>query len=251
MRQCMSVLGVTQNLVPLYHPEANPAERKNRDLKAQLARLVEGDHSTWPKNLPVIRFALNSAVCRTTGTTPAYLTFGRELRSPSEATHDQRAILDKDNFVPQITPYLRRFLSSLSAIRERVEKQQDKAKEYADQSRRRVEYKVGDKVLLKSHLLSKGSKALTAKFMPRRDGPYVITKKISPTTYNIARMELPHEIIGKYHVQDLTPFISNDDTPPDPVNPVKKRGRPKKQGNRCFPSKRLNVKYVTCNGNVV
>ncbi|XP_041981036.1 uncharacterized protein LOC121734489 [Aricia agestis] len=228
MRQCMSVLGVTQNLVPLYHPEANPAERKNRDLKAQLARLVEGDHRTWPKNLPVIRFALNSAVCRTTGTTPAYLTFGRELRSPSEATHDQRAILDKDNFVPQITPYLRRFLNSLSAIRERVEKQQDKAKEYADQSRRQVDFQVGDKVLLKSHLLSKGSKALTAKFMPRRDGPYVIAKKISPTTYNIARMELPHEIIGKYHVQDLTRFIGNDDTPPEPVNPVKKRGRPKK-----------------------
>lgn len=169
MRQCMSALGVKQNLVPLYHPEANPAERKNRDLKVQLARLVEGDHKTWPKNLPVIRFALNSAVCRTTGTTPAYLTFGREMRSPSEATHDQRAILDKDNFVPQITPYLRRFLNSLSAVRERVEKQQDKGKEYADQSRRQVDLQVGDKVLLKSHLLSNTSKALTAKFLPRRD----------------------------------------------------------------------------------
>ncbi|XP_041979447.1 uncharacterized protein LOC121733294 [Aricia agestis] len=73
-----------KNFIPLYHPESNPAERKNRDLKAMLAHLVEENHSSWPKKLPVIRFALNSAKCRTTGKSPAYLSFGREMRSPSE-----------------------------------------------------------------------------------------------------------------------------------------------------------------------
>ncbi|PZC79417.1 hypothetical protein B5X24_HaOG216412 [Helicoverpa armigera] len=53
MRQCMTVLDIKQNFIPLYHPESNPAERKNRDLKAMLAHLVEGDHTSWPKKLPV------------------------------------------------------------------------------------------------------------------------------------------------------------------------------------------------------
>lgn len=32
----MFLFGIKQNLIPLYHPQANPAERKNRDLKTQL-----------------------------------------------------------------------------------------------------------------------------------------------------------------------------------------------------------------------
>lgn len=171
MRQCMSAMGIKQNLVPLYHPEANPAERKNRDMKMMIAQLVEENHTSWPKKVPVIRFALNS-----------HLTYGREMRSSTEVVIMTFVhVLDKDNFVPQITPYFRNFLKSLSVIRERVEIQQDKAKQYADASRRpSEEFEVGNLVLLKSRLLSNASKDLTAKFFPRRDGPYIITEKVSP-----------------------------------------------------------------------
>ncbi|KAJ0171401.1 hypothetical protein K1T71_012951 [Dendrolimus kikuchii] len=192
-----------------------------------LAYLVESNHASWPKMLPVIRFALNSAKCRTTGMSPAYLTFGREMRSPTEVVHDIRAVLDKDNFAPQITPYLRQFLNSLASIRERVEVQQDKAKTYADASRRPSDsFQVGDLVLMKSHLLSKGSKDLTAKFYPRRDGPYKIVQKVSPTTFVVATTA--NSVLGKYHVQDLTRYQGNKLTPPKPVNPKRNRGRPAK-----------------------
>ncbi|XP_062524529.1 uncharacterized protein LOC134198871 [Bombyx mori] len=228
MRQCMSILGIKQNLIPLYHPEANPAERKNRDLKTLLAQLVECDHTSWPNMLPVIRFALNNAKCRTTGMSPAYLSFGREMRSPTEVAHDLRAVLDKDNFVPQITPYLRKFVNSFSAVRERVETLQDKAKGYADRSRRPIEtFNEGDMVLIKSHVLSKSANGLTSKFVPKRDGPYRIVKKVSPTTYHVAHVDKPDEVLGKYHVNDLTLYRENQsDALPRPVMPKKKRGRP-------------------------
>lgn len=64
MKYAMSALGVTQNLIPLYHAEANPVERKNRDIKTLLAILVEGKHKEWPEALPAIRFAMNTAVCK-------------------------------------------------------------------------------------------------------------------------------------------------------------------------------------------
>lgn len=227
MQQCMSVLEIKQNFVPLYHPQANPAERKNRDLKAMLAHLVSDDHTSWPVKLPVIRFALNSAKCRTTGKSPAYLMFGREMRSPTEVVHDLRAIRAKHNFVPQVTPYLENFLHSLSAVRERVEIQQDKTKQYADYSRRPSDaLEVGDLVMLKSHLLSKGSKDLTSKFYPRRDGPYQISKKVSPTTYTIASTDQPDVDIGRYHSNDLTRYRGSNDSLPKPVFPKRKRGRP-------------------------
>nr|XP_053623997.1 uncharacterized protein LOC128682944 [Plodia interpunctella] len=194
-----------------------------------LAQLVEDDHTSWPKKLPVIRFALNNAKCRTTGKSPAYLTFGREMRSPTEVTYDLRAIMDKDNFVPQITPYLSKFLNSLSAIRERVEGQQDKNKEYADAARRPSDdFKVGDLVMIKSHLLSKGGKNLTAKFYPRRDGPYRIAAKISPTTFAISSTEKRDITVGRYHSKDLSRYQgdTNEEPLPKPINPKKGRGRP-------------------------
>ncbi|XP_049878826.1 uncharacterized protein LOC126375782 [Pectinophora gossypiella] len=106
MQQCMHILGIKQNLIPLYHPEANPAERKNRDMKIQLAMLVKTEHRTWSKYLPQVRFALNTATCSTTGLTPSYMMFAREMRTPFDAHHDLRAVLEKDNYVPQVTPYL-------------------------------------------------------------------------------------------------------------------------------------------------
>ncbi|KAF8787755.1 Gag-Pol polyprotein-like protein [Argiope bruennichi] len=50
------------NLIPVYFPQSNPVERKNRDLKPRLAILVGDDHGNWHSKLPMIRFAMNTAV---------------------------------------------------------------------------------------------------------------------------------------------------------------------------------------------
>ncbi|XP_026745532.1 uncharacterized protein LOC113506895 [Trichoplusia ni] len=93
------------------------------------------------------------------------------------AQHDLRAILDKETYVPQVTPYLSRFVDSLKDIRDRVERRQDLRKEYADSSRRPAPtFQVGDQVLLTTHSLSNAPKGLTRKFMPQRDGPYAIQR---------------------------------------------------------------------------
>ena len=36
LQQITNCLGITQKFIPVYHPSANPVERKNRDLKPQL-----------------------------------------------------------------------------------------------------------------------------------------------------------------------------------------------------------------------
>ncbi|GFW77940.1 transposon Tf2-11 polyprotein [Trichonephila clavipes] len=44
MQQICSLLNIHQSLIPVYHPQANPVERKNRDLKPRLAILVQDKH---------------------------------------------------------------------------------------------------------------------------------------------------------------------------------------------------------------
>ncbi|GFU76711.1 transposon Tf2-8 polyprotein [Trichonephila clavipes] len=126
-----------------------------RDLKPRLAILVQDKHDCWSEKLPFILFALNTAKCETTGQTAAFLNFGRELRTPSEVVNDIRVVIQNDNFVPEITPYLKKFAKFSTQIREVVEEQQDSRKFYADKKRKAAPtYQAGEHVFVASHPLS-------------------------------------------------------------------------------------------------
>ncbi|KAL3281172.1 hypothetical protein HHI36_004390 [Cryptolaemus montrouzieri] len=73
-------------------------------------------------------------------------------------------------------------------------------------------YKPGDKVLVTSHLLSKKKQHITAKILPKRDGPYTIPDD-------------PEILLGTYHTSALKPYRGDaEDT--QPVYLLRKRGRP-------------------------
>lgn len=57
MQQVTYCLGLHQSLTPLYHPQANPVERKNRDMKTQLSIILGNDHKDWPTKLPSVNYA--------------------------------------------------------------------------------------------------------------------------------------------------------------------------------------------------
>ncbi|GFX41201.1 hypothetical protein TNCV_2218991 [Trichonephila clavipes] len=226
MQQICYLLNIHQSLIPVYHPQANPVERKNRDLKLWLAILVQDKHDCWSEKLSFIRFALNTAKCETTGQTAVVLNFGRELRTPSEVVNDIRVITQNDNFVPEITPYLKKFAKFSTQIREVVEEQQDSRKFYADKKRNAAPaYQPGEHVFVASHPLSNAAQGRSAKLMPRRDGPYVILTQRSPSSYEVASLDNPGDPLGVYHTSALTP-CNNDKV--KPLIPLRKRGRPPK-----------------------
>ncbi|GFU51084.1 transposon Tf2-6 polyprotein [Trichonephila clavipes] len=222
MQQICYLLNIHQSLIPVYHPQANPVERKNRDLKPRLAILVQYKHDCWSEKLPFIRFALNTAKCEMTGQTVAFLNFGRELRTPSEVVNDIRVVIQNDNFVPEITPYLKKFAKFSTQIREVVEEQQDSRKFYADKKRKAAPtYQPGEHVFVASHPLSNAAQGRIAKLMPRSDGPYVILTQRSPSSYEIASLDIPGDTLGVY-TSALTP-CNHDKV--KPLIPLRKRGR--------------------------
>jgi hypothetical protein len=230
MQQTAYCLGIEQILTPVYYTAANPEERRNRELTVQLTIAVEKTHDRWSLALPSVRFAMNSTVHAALGKTPAFLCFGRELRTPLEAHHDLRAVLDNENFVPEITPHLRTMTDILKDVRETYERQQDKVKKYADLRRRpSPPFEVGDRVLVDVHALSMASHSYTSKFAPRRDGPYVVIEKKGPVAYVVAAVDDPERPLGKYHVSALRPFVSSvGESHSEPVAPLRRRGRPRK-----------------------
>ncbi|KAJ8943731.1 hypothetical protein NQ314_009661 [Rhamnusium bicolor] len=118
--------------------------------------------------------------------------------------------------------------------RENHEQSQDSAKKYANLHQKESSFKVNDKVLVDTYALCKSKNSYTSKFAPRRDGPYQISKVVSPTTYQLVSTEDPTRDLGKYHVSALTPYKGDEDYP-DPVRPLGKRGRPLKTAPIVMP----------------
>lgn len=173
---------------------------------------------------------MNTAQTSATGFSPAYLTFGRELRTPDDVKHDLRKIVEQENFVPEITPKLLLMADTMKKAREVQEWNEERRKAYVDSKRQPCpEYNPGDLVLVNSHFLSSSRHGLSAKLAPRRDGPYIIKRRHGPSSFEIATPSAPHISKGIYHASALKMFNALEiEDIPQPLHPIKKRGRPKK-----------------------
>ena len=116
----MLLLKIDQQFTFVYHPQSNSVERKNGDLKLHLAILVGNDHQTWKDKLLLIRFALNTVKCDSTGQSAAFLQFAWELQTLDDVKHNIKVIIENDNFNSEITPHLKHFARNVQQVQESV-----------------------------------------------------------------------------------------------------------------------------------
>ena len=74
-------LGIDHCTTSPYHPQSNLTERVNRTLKPMLAAFAESQRD-WADHLSELAFAIRTSESRSTGFSPAFLNFGRELANP-------------------------------------------------------------------------------------------------------------------------------------------------------------------------
>ncbi|GJQ79571.1 hypothetical protein Trydic_g16416 [Trypoxylus dichotomus] len=170
MPKVTSCFGIETAFIPCYHPEINNVERQNRELKTQLSILAQNYHQDWDIHIPSIRLAINSTTSETTGYTPSYLIYGKKLKAPQDNINDLRAVIESENYFSQITCQLLLYLRQ------------------------------------KKDPLTTISE-ISAKFAPKRDGPYQDTEVVMPTTYHIGTCSYPPTPIGRYQVSDLTVYV--------------------------------------------
>ena len=71
---------------------------------------------------------------------------------------------------------------------------------------RHFEFKIGDRVLVKSLNVANAAAKKIAKFFHVYEAPYTITQKIGPDTYVLLDVEANRER-GKFHIQNLKPYF--------------------------------------------
>ena len=82
-KKVCQLLGVKKCMSTAYHPDIDGQnERANRTLEDMLRHFVGPAQDDWDVRLPCCEFAVNNAWNQATGSTPFFLNYGDDPRSP-------------------------------------------------------------------------------------------------------------------------------------------------------------------------
>lgn len=203
-RSFWASLGTSLTMSTAYHPQTDgQTENSNKTLETILRSVVNFEQTDWDLHLTAAELAVNNSKNATTGYTPFFLAYGREARMPLDAAI---APLFGANSNAAATAALSRWEEALEHARRNSKAAQASQARYADQHRRNITLKVGDRVLLSTkHLRLVGDAHRTPKLASRFIGPYPIKRVINVNAYEL---DLPpllriHPVIN---VSQLKPY---------------------------------------------
>jgi hypothetical protein len=214
-----TLTGVKMRMSTAFHPQTDGAsERSNKTINQLIRYHVQRNQKGWVKALPRIRFNIMNTENASTGFSPFMLRMGCAPRIippliPSTLSADQ--INSQEG-------------QDAKAMIERVQLDVNEAKDnlltakvtqahHANAHRGKDDvFTVGDRVMLSTlhrrrQYTSKHEKRV-AKFFPRFDGPYLVTK-IHPefSTYTLEMLNTP-QTFPTFHASQLKRFVENNAT---------------------------------------
>ena len=149
--------GINRLKTTAFRPQCDGmVERVNRTLADIIASYVSKDPTKWSAFLPSATFAYNT-VHASTGYSPFSLMYGREaneLQDMIKPVRNRNMIYDSNMIFSQM------WYNTLEIAREKLIEAKEKQKIYYDRNTKRVEFKIGDKNLLKPMANTPGKHAL-------------------------------------------------------------------------------------------
>ncbi|CAF1289960.1 unnamed protein product [Didymodactylos carnosus] len=210
-RETLNILSIRHRTTALYHPQSNLSERVNRILKPMLAIFAQKDKQSWDIRLPQLALAIRAAINESTGQTPAFLMYGRELRLPLDLMYGPGVdSLDELRSAKEVRTYSKRqkaiLESAYKSTRENVEIAQENQKLSYDSHRRNVKFSVAEKVLMANTAGSASGKWAAPKLAAKFVGPpYPITRKLGSLDYELVSEE-DDAVLSPVHVERLRPY---------------------------------------------
>ncbi|GJY45082.1 putative reverse transcriptase domain-containing protein [Tanacetum coccineum] len=199
-------LGTKLHMSTAYHPKTDgQSERTIQTLEDMLRACVMDFGGSWDTHLPLVEFSYNNSYHTSIKCAPFEALYGRKCRSPVIWTEVGESQLIGPELVQETT-------EKIFQIKERLKTARSRQKSYADKRRKPLEFKVGDRVLLKvspwKGVVRFGKKG---KLAPRYVGPFEIVECVGPVAY---RLKLPQELScvhDTFHVSNLKKCLAEPD----------------------------------------
>ncbi|GJR52914.1 putative reverse transcriptase domain-containing protein [Tanacetum coccineum] len=159
----------------------------------------------WDTHLPLVEFSYNNSYHTSIKCAPFEALYGLKCRSPVIWTEVGESQLIGPEIVQETS-------KKIIQIKERLKTARSCQKSYADKRRKPIEFKVGDRVLLKvspwKGVVRFGKKR---KLAPRYVRPFEIVECVGPVAY---RLKLPQELScvhDTFHVSNLKKCLAEPD----------------------------------------
>lgn len=186
-----------------YHQQANgKCERFVGYLKKALALITPQEKlHKWNEMIDHCLFSYRITVSRVLNDSPFFLLYGRDPLLPQDLSFSlhnrkKRGLNGKDTEGNYQFNLAQKMKTAYHNLMKRKAQEQEKYKTYYDSSHYRIEYNIGDRVLILFDTPNKNS------LMPRWEGPFVILNKIDDVTYRVSNQD---KIIA-VHVQRMCVF---------------------------------------------
>nr|GEW16019.1 putative reverse transcriptase domain-containing protein [Tanacetum cinerariifolium] len=142
-RSFQKALGTYVSTSTAYHPETDDqSERTIQTLEDMLRACMIDFGKGWVKHLPLCEFSYNNSYHASIKAAPYEALYGRKCRSPVCWAEVGEAQLTGPELIQETT-------KKIVLIKQRIQAAHDLQKSYADLKRKPMEFKVGDRVMLK------------------------------------------------------------------------------------------------------
>ena len=193
-----------------YHPQTNAAcERMNQTIGQALRTLGNTQQTNWPDILPGIMMAYRKTLHNSTGYSPFYMLFGREMRAPIDI-----GLAPREDVPKSTREYIQGVINNIKTAHEvakiNIEQTQQQYKNQYDHNTQTPTFKEGQKVLKNNYKVERGkSRKLTVKWL----GPYFITRVHPNHTYTLTDCKTHKQSRARIHANRLKPYHDPNDRP--------------------------------------
>jgi len=207
-RETHRLLGTKLLMSTSFHPQMDGASEQAICSVAQILRaMVRPDQQDWPDKIPMVEFALNSAISSSSGFAPFELNYGY---TPSV----NPGIVPEPHAVPGVRHFVKRALQNLADAYDAIIESRVRQTHNANRHRREGDtFAAGDLVFVSTADLSL-PKGHTHKLLPKFVGPFkILDAQPSTSTYKV---ELPAQLQARnlhdrFHRSKIRPYHANDD----------------------------------------
>lgn len=196
--QVTKLLSIRHIFSTPYNPKANMVERYHRSMGQFMRAFVQEHPENWDEFIPFAVHCYNNTPHTTTGYAPQELLFGFAAEIPVNLTRNPTPVYNYDSYISELRFRLQH---SYKRARENLTKRSLENKKYYDKRLNDAKFELGDLV---NHLKEKKDH----KFDRPYDGPWKVTKKLSPVSVEITN-ELG--VTRRVHVDSLKPAKANYD----------------------------------------
>ena len=209
LKEVCQLLGVSKTRTSPYHPQSDGfVERFNRTLLDLLSIAASENEHDWDLHLPLVMMAYRTSVQESTGCTPFYLMFGREICLPADVMFG----LPPASAPQQVNQYaldLRTHLeTAYQRVRSHMEMQQRRQKALYDKTAKGHPFKVGDLVWLHCPAVPRGK---SPKLHCYWQGPYKVVKPLGDVLYLLQHRDSPRKRTV-VHFDRLKPHVAPPQT---------------------------------------